>query len=274
MEQLQLGPHLVRALSVGGMETCIELPALKFCFDLGRCPWSATKLPTVLFTHSHMDHMGGIVIHCATRNLKGQSPPTYYMPTEKVEGVGRVFEAWRSVDGSRLPCTMVGVSPGDEWVVGQNRTVRAFRAVHTTPALGYAIVHTRQKLKPEYHGRKDIGVLRQAGVEVTYEEQHTELVFCGDTSIDTLDREPWIYEADDLLLEVTFLDDRVDPASARRHGHVHLDHVLERAELFQNKRILFTHFSSRYRRKDIVECLERRLPRDLRERVTALLPER
>jgi len=256
------------------METCIQLPHQKFCFDLGRCPWDATKLPNVFFTHTHTDHMGGIVIHVATRALKSAGVPTYYMPTEKVEDVKAVLTAWRKVDGAPMPCNIVGVSPGDEFPVSQNRFIRAFRAVHTTPALGYALIHRRKKLKPEYVGRPgaEIGALRQGGTEVTDDHDKVELVFCGDTTIDVLDREPWIYEAETLILEMTFVDDRVPRESARKHGHVHLEDVLDRAHLFQNTNLLFTHFSSRYKRVDIEEAFKR-LP-EMHPEIHALWPER
>jgi hypothetical protein len=47
--------------------------------------------------------------------------------------------------------------------------------------------------------------------------------------------------------------------------------VIERAELFQNEAILFTHASARYRAREVAEILERRLPPSLRERAQPLL---
>jgi len=38
----------------------IDLPEMKLCFDIGRCPAEAVARPTVLLTHAHMDHMGGV----------------------------------------------------------------------------------------------------------------------------------------------------------------------------------------------------------------------
>jgi ribonuclease Z len=73
---------------------------------------------------------------------------------------------------------------------------------------------------------------------------------------------------------VTFLDDRVPVAEARAKGHVHLDEVVERAELFENEALLFTHFSARYRPAEVRAILAARLPPALAERVTPLLPER
>jgi ribonuclease Z len=97
------------------------------------------------------------------------------------------------------------------------------------------------------------------------------VAFCGDTCIDVLEREEWARKAKILVLEVTFLDDRVSVQSARENGHVHLDEVIQRPELFENEHILFTHFSSRYTNKDIVRILDERLPEGLKQRAQPLL---
>ena len=77
----------VRAVSVAGMETCIELPSLKTCFDIGHGHRSTARNHTVLFTHAHIDHMGGIGHHAATRSMLSMGPPTYVVPTAVVDGV-------------------------------------------------------------------------------------------------------------------------------------------------------------------------------------------
>jgi ribonuclease Z len=64
----------------------------------------------------------------------------------------------------------------------------------------------------------------------------------------------------------------VSVEKARSKGHVHLDEIAERADLFENEALLFTHFSSRYQPYQIERALDRRLPPHLRERVHALLP--
>ena len=46
----------VDALSVGGLETCIQIPGWDLAFDIGRCPPSVVSRSHVLFTHAHMDH--------------------------------------------------------------------------------------------------------------------------------------------------------------------------------------------------------------------------
>ena len=92
----------VDGISIGGLETCIDLPQLKLAFDIGRAPDFAVARETILFTHAHMDHMGGVAWHCATRSLRHMKPPTYFVPRENVDAFEELFEAWRKLDRSTL----------------------------------------------------------------------------------------------------------------------------------------------------------------------------
>ena len=66
--------------SVAGLETCIEVPALKLLLDLGYCSRSAVSNPYVLLSHGHLDHMGAIAQHAARRSLLGMSEGVYFVP--------------------------------------------------------------------------------------------------------------------------------------------------------------------------------------------------
>ena len=48
-------------------ETCIILPRLKLAFDIGRCPQRSVFQQTVLVSHGHLDHIGGLPFHVASR---------------------------------------------------------------------------------------------------------------------------------------------------------------------------------------------------------------
>ena len=51
-------------------ETCISIPQLKLIFDTGRCPQRAVYQRHVFISHSHMDHIGGLPFHVATRYMR------------------------------------------------------------------------------------------------------------------------------------------------------------------------------------------------------------
>lgn len=273
---MRLAGHLVHAVSIGGIETCIELPSLDLCFDIGRCPHSAVRRRRVLLTHAHMDHMGGIAYHAATRDLYKVPPPTWYVPRENEADLRLLLEVWRRLDQSDFPVEIVPCGPGDRVDLGKGWVATPFRSPHRVACQGYALRKLRTRLRPEFAhlDQPAIRALRAEGREVGEAQEVVEVAFTGDTLPEVIDREPAVREARLLVVECTFLDARVPVAKARQSGHVHLDELLERADLLQNEAILLTHFSARYGDREIVEILDRRLPPSLRARVTPLLDGR
>jgi len=267
----------VDGISIGGLETCIDLPGFKVAFDIGRAPDFAVVRETILFTHAHMDHMGGVAWHCATRSLRHMKPPTYLVPRENAEAFEELFRAWRKLDRSTLPHATIAIGPGEEHALAPKRLVRPFRSPHRAPCQGYSIWTSKRKLKPELAGlaQEEIQrIVQREHADVSTEVQMPEVAFTGDALIEVVEQEEVVRTARLLIMEVTFLDERVSVADCRAKGHIHLDEVIERAELFQNEALLFTHFSERYTSPEISALLERRLPESLRARVTPLLAGR
>jgi ribonuclease Z len=269
---IQLAGIDVRAVSVAGLETCIALPGFRIAFDIGRGHGDAVRNHTVLFTHTHIDHIGGIAHHVATRSLFGMSPPTYVLPKSTVGGVNDLLNAFRALDGSELPVELVGLCPGESHAIGRRLLVRPIKAFHPVPCQGYALMELRKRLRPDLEGagREAIVAARDRGEAVNVVTEHPIVVFSGDTTIDFIEHSAWAREADLLIMECTFMDDRVSVESARANGHIHLDEVVERADLFQNKAILLTHLSARYRQEEAEAALDAKLPPELRAKVTLL----
>lgn len=265
--------HRIEGRSIGGIETWIDVPDLKLAFDVGRARDDAIARETILFTHGHMDHMGGIAYHAAMRALKHMRPPTYVIPRECEQGVRALFEGWAKLDHARHAHVLVPLAPGESHELRPGLEARPFRSPHSAPCQGYGIWRRKEKLLPELAGLASAEVARRklAGERVTETVLVPEIAFTGDSRIDVVDREEVVREARVLVLEVTFLDDRVSVPDARSKGHVHLDEVIERADLFRNEAIVFSHFSSRYTAGEIRALLDRKLPPALRERVTPLL---
>ncbi len=263
----------LEAVSVGGLETCIQLPGFDLAFDIGRCPPTSVRRKRILCTHAHMDHMGGLAYHAATRDLMSMPTPTYYVPRENYDDVVDLFAVWRRLDRSDLPCNLVACGPGDRLDIGGGRAAIPFRSPHRVPCQGYAIVAKRKKLLPAFADVPPAEIQRRrlAGEVVAEEHDVTEVAFTGDSVIDVVEREPLVRTARLLIMEVTFVGDKVSVARSRQNGHIHLDEVIERADLFENEAILFTHFSARHGHSEIRKILADRLPARLKDRVTPLL---
>ena len=91
--------------------------------------------------------------------------------------------------------------------------------------------------------------------------------YCGDTAPAGLDNDPAVYEAKILITEVTFFRPEHRKEKIHKFGHTHIDDILERADRFQNERIILSHFSTRYHENQIRRAFEKRLPKTLKDRV-------
>lgn len=270
---MRLAGYEVEALSIGGIETCIEIPELDLAFDIGRCPPSAVKRQRILLTHCHMDHAGGLAYHAATRDLYKVKPPIWYVPHENAKDILDLLDVWRRLDGSDLPVTVVPCGPGDAVDLGAGWIARPFRSPHRVPCQGYALCRQKQRLRPEFVGlsEAEIRSRRLAGESVSETVETVEIAFTGDTLPEVIEREEAVRTARLLIMECTFVDARVSVEKARASGHVHLDELVERAHLLANEAILLTHFSQRYGAGQVREALARRLPEGLRDRVVPLV---
>ena len=115
----------------------------------------------------------------------------------------------------------------------------------------------RRKLKAEYFGLPGdkIRDLRLSGVEVTHEVRIPRLGYLGDSSPEGLDACPAMYDAEVLIMEITFVAPSHRKNKIHKFGHMHLDDVVERAGRFRNELIIGSHFSTRYNgRKSSTTC--------------------
>jgi ribonuclease Z len=259
-------------VSVAGVETCIEVPGLRLVLDLGACPRTAVSQPTVLVSHGHLDHIGAIANHAARRALLGMSDGVYVVPRAIAAQVEAMFNAAGALDGQAIPRRVVPLAPGEEHALGKGRVVRAFETFHRVPSQGYTVWEKRGRLRPEFQGLPGtrLGELRRQGVELDEAHEVARLSFTGDTRVEVLERTPELSRTECLVIEASFLNDLVPKAEAREMGHIHLDELLERADLLPRTDVVFSHFSARYRPQDVTEILAQRLPDRLREIVRPL----
>lgn len=271
--KLELEGQKIRAVSVAGIETCIYLESQKLCFDIGRCPRFAISAPRVLFSHSHTDHINGILFHCATRGLLGHPAPEYWIPAVDLEPLREMLEAWQRLTRNRFPYRLKPVTAGEIHRFGR-RSIQVFPAFHRIPAVSYVLRTRRQKLKAEYAhlAGPEIGALRKEGVDLFWEEEIAEVAYSGDSTFDVILQDPVFQTAQILILECTYIDPKRPVEDAREYGHIHLDEIAQHADLFQNKHILLSHFSKRYSAQEILHFLDTRLPSHLRSRIRPILP--
>ncbi|HVT07336.1 MAG TPA: MBL fold metallo-hydrolase [Polyangia bacterium] len=258
--------------SVAGVETAIEVASLGLVLDLGRCSRTAVNQPVVLVSHGHLDHIGAVVQHAARRAMMNMGESVYVVPASIAADVERMFAAAEALDGGRIARRVVPLGPGDELDLGKKRRVRPFETFHRVPSQGYTVWERRHRLRPEFRDLDGprLGELRRAGREIDEPYEVPILAFTGDTRVEVLERNPELQQAETLLLEATFLDDRVTVADAREMGHIHLDELVARADLLSAKDVVLHHFSARYTAADVSQICRQRLPEALAPRVRLL----
>jgi ribonuclease Z len=270
--RLVLAGHTIEAVSIGGVETCYQLPEFDVCLDIGRCPPGAELRSKVLLTHAHIDHAAGLPYYVSMRALTSMKAPDVYCPKPSHDALQQILDLWTTLQADSNRCTLHAVEPGDRIELGRAAYATVFRSPHRIATVGYTIHSTKKKLKKglEHLTGEQIGERARAGEEVNEIIHRAEICFPGDTMIDVVEREPAVTTARVLLLECTFFAPKVERDKARRTGHVHFDELAERAHLFQNEVVLLTHFSRRHSRTEIEDAV-RSLPKALRDRVQLLL---
>ncbi len=260
----------IEGYSRAAVQTYWRVPELKVGFDFGGSPWSFMGTRTFFVTHAHLDHMAALPVYVARRRMMKMEPPVIYLPEQTVDLVWRLLRVWQRLDRGRMVCELIGVKPGDEIELSREHVVTAFATRHTVPSLGFVVWDRRRKLKPELHGLSETEIrdLRLSGVEVTNEVRVPLFCYMGDTAPEGFDHYPPLYEAQVLVTEVTFFRPEHRKDKIHKFGHMHLDDFLERADRFRNELIILTHFSTRYHEEQIRRAITRRLPPELKKRVT------
>ncbi len=252
----------IEGYSRAAVQTYWRIPELKIGFDLGGQPWSFMGTPTWFVSHSHLDHLVALPVYIARRRMMKMEPPTIYLPEPAVELVKKLLRLFSRLDRGRLPCELIAVAGGDEIELSREHVVTVSETTHSIPSLGFVAWQRRRKLKPQFQGLHgdQIRDLRLSGTEVTSEIRTPKVAYLGDSSPPGLDACPEMYEAEILIMELTFVAPRHRKEKIHKFGHMHLDDVLERREKFKNELIIASHFSTRYHEREIRHHLQNSCP--------------
>jgi ribonuclease Z len=265
----------IRGVSLGGVYTSIFVPELDALFDVGIPARSSAAANFIFISHGHVDHLGALFSHLGIRALTGKmTPPTVYLPAEIEADVQEALQAMTRIQRYDLHIQAVPMRPSEMAAMRGDIQVRAFRTHHGVPSLGYSLVRQIKKLRAEFLGLPghEIAERKRAGEDLFRVEERTEISYCTDTLIQVLDNNPELYQSRVLVLECTFLDERKTLEASRAGCHIHLDEIIERADLFQNEALVLMHFSQLYKPSEVREILDARCPPQLRERILPFLP--
>jgi ribonuclease Z len=214
--------------------------------------------PSVLaITHGHSDHVLGLPGLIAARKFgKGapDKPLTVIFP-EGSKGVQAVRELLGTAyAGVVFPLTWVAASAGTSVPLGKDRRLEAMTVRHTAnePALGYRVIETRRRLKPEFASMTQAEIEAKAREgrrdELLEDTPHVVFAHTGDA----MPIDPALVRHADLLVhDATFLDepDRREPI------HATTEEALAVAREAAVRTLVLYHLSIRYDRATAIPAL-------------------
>lgn len=214
--------------------------------------------PSVLaITHGHSDHVLGLPGLIAARRFgKGANdkPLTILYP-EHSRGVQAVRE-WLGTAYANVvfPLNWVAATPGTSVPLGKTRRIEAMPVRHTQnePALGYRVLETRKRLKPEFASmpQAEIEAAARQGTRDQLLEDASHVVFAH--SGDAMPIDPaLVTDADVLVHDATFLNepDRREPI------HATTEEAIDVAKHANVKTLVLYHLSIRYDRPSAIPAL-------------------
>ncbi len=218
--------------------------------------------PTWFISHTHLDHLAALPVYVARRRMMKMEPPVIYLPEQAIDSVQRILKLFTRLDRGRMPCELRPLQPGDEIELSREHVVTVSATKHTVPSLGFVVWERRRKLRPEFAhlAGHEIRDLRMAGTDVTEERRIARVAYLGDSSPEGLDATPAMYEAQILIMEITFVAPSHRKDKIHKFGHIHLDDIVERRARFHNEVVVASHFSTRYPAKRIKDLVARALP--------------
>ena len=87
--------------SRAGEGTLVLLPQLRLALDAGRPHRALAPMSTVLVSHGHMDHIGGLGYWASQRYLNSMGPGTVMAPAEIADDVKALLETMARLEGGR-----------------------------------------------------------------------------------------------------------------------------------------------------------------------------
>lgn len=212
---------------------------------------------TLAITHGHSDHVLGLPGLIAARRFgKGATdkPLTIVFP-DGSNGVQAARELLgRAYAGVVFPLNWIAATPGTRIPLGKTKYLEAISVRHTPnePALGYRVLETRRRLKPEFASmpQADIEAAARMGTREELLEDSTHVVFAH--SGDAMPIDPaLVTDADLLIHDATFLNepDRREPI------HATTEEALDVGRRANVKTLVLYHLSIRYDRATAIPAL-------------------
>lgn len=268
-------PYRVQGISVAGEQTVIQVPELDIVFDMGTCPRVALASPYVAVSHGHMDHVGGLPYYFSQRMFQRMGVGTCICHPAIGRAVRGMMDAWVDLERQHTQYEVVELGPDEQMEIKNNVMLRAIEVNHTVPALGYALVERRSKLREEFREQPQerLRELRSQGVEITRTLEIPLVAYTGDTEFGPALFRDEFAKARVVISECTFFDP--DHRSRAAVGkHLHVEDLARLVEVWEAEAIVLVHLSRRTHLSEAREHLRRLIGPEHAQRVHLLMDHR
>jgi len=262
MKQLQLSTSWGNLRLVGGSRagesTLILLPQLHLALDPGRAHRALPPMRTVVLSHGHLDHLGGLGYWASQRYLSSMPPATVIVPEPIVDEIRSLLASFARLEGGDpYQVTVIPAADGARYELRRDIDLVFFATDHWVPTLGTRIIWRKRRLRPDFAHlpEPEIARRRLAGEEVSEEVSREILSYCADSGPGLLDTRPELFDAEIVLVECSFFKP-ADRDRAARYGHTHLADLEPHLDRFKCRHLVLIHASRRHRLGEVEAFLD------------------
>lgn len=265
-------PYRVQGVSIAGEQTVVQIPELDIAFDIGLCPRVALASPYVALSHGHMDHIAALPYYFSQRMFQRMGVGTCFCHPELFDPLNRMLDMWADLERQRTERRVIPLAPDEQYEIKNNIFLRAIEVGHTVPALGYAVVERRSKLREEFIGKPqtELRELKSSGVEITRTLEIPLVAYTGDTEFGPYLFRDEFASAPIVITECTFFDPE-HKSRAKIGKHLHIDDIAQLLNVWQAETIVLVHLTRRTHMMEAREYLAKHLGREQTSRLHFLM---